>query len=86
MRHAIDRLEDMGMGVDPIGKPLRPGRSCAGEARGAEHGDEDLRHADFAGQPVDDDWHAVARVIDEQAFAGRMRLPHRRRSFDSKAR
>ena len=42
-----------------------------------EHGDEDLRHADFAGQPVDDHRHAVAGVIDEQPFARRMRLPHR---------
>jgi hypothetical protein len=36
-----------------------------------------LRLADFSGQPVDDDRHAVARIIDEKPFAGRMGLPHR---------
>jgi hypothetical protein len=41
--------------------------------------DEDLPLADFSGQPVDDDRHAVARIIDEKPFAGRMGLPHRDR-------
>jgi len=44
------------------------------EARRAEHGDEDLRLADFAGQPVDDDRNPIAGVIDEQPLAGRVRL------------
>ena len=34
---------------------------------------------DFAGEPIDDDLHAVARVVDEQSLPRRMRLPHRRR-------
>ena len=73
------------MGVDPVGKRLRPACMREGEARGAEHGDEDLRHADFPGEPVDDDRDPVARVIDEQPFARHMRLPHRRRQLRFKA-
>src|SRR5208337_4465628 len=46
-----------------------------------KHGDEDLRHADFPGEPVNDDRDPVARVIDEQPFARRVRLPHRRRQL-----
>jgi len=67
------------------GKRLRPTRVREGEARGAEHGDEDLRHADFSGEPVNDDRDPVARVIDEQPFARRVRLPHRRRQLCFKA-
>jgi uncharacterized membrane protein (UPF0182 family) len=40
------------------------------EARRAEHGDKDLRLADFAGQPVDDDRNPIAGIIDEQKYAG----------------
>jgi hypothetical protein len=36
----------------------------------AEHGDEDLRLADFADQPVDDDRNPIAGIIDEQPLAG----------------
>ena len=32
-------------------------------------------------EPVDDNRHAVARIIDEQPLAGHMRLPHRRRKL-----
>ena len=71
-----DRLEGAHVGVDPVGQRLRPGRFGEGEARGPQHGDEDLRHADFAGEPVDDDWHAVAGVVDEQPLAGGVRLAH----------
>ena len=73
------------MGVDPVGECLRPARVREGEARGAEHGDEDLRHADFPGEPVNDDRDPVARVIDEQPLARRVRLPHRRRQLRFKA-
>jgi hypothetical protein len=53
------------MGLDPIGEPLRP--ACPGEreARRAENGDEDLRHAHFAGQAVNNR-DAVTRIIDEE--------------------
>ena len=71
MRNAADRLERVDVGVDPVGQRLRPARLRKGEARRAEHGDEDLRLADLAGQPVDDDRHPVAGVIDEQPLAGR---------------
>ena len=74
-----DRLEGPHVGVDPVGQRLRPGRLGEGEARGPQHGDEDLRHADFAGEPIDDDRHAVAGVIDEQPLAGGVRLTHRHR-------
>ena len=77
--NAADRLEGAHMGVDPVGQRLRPGRLGEGEARCPQHGDEDLRHADFAGEPIDDDRNAVARVIDEQPLAGGVRLAHRHR-------
>ena len=67
------------MGVDPVGQRLRPGCLGEGEARRSQHRDEDLRHADFAGEPIDDDRNAVAGVIDEQPLAGGDRLPHRHR-------
>ncbi len=67
--HAADRFERAHMGVDPVGQRLRPARVREGEARRAQHGDENLRLAHFAGQPVDHDRHAVAGVIDEQPLA-----------------
>ena len=73
------------MGVDPVGQRLGPARVRKSEARRAEHGDEDLRLADFAGQPVEDDRNPIAGVIDEQPLAGRVRLPHRRRQLRFKA-
>ena len=85
MRNAADHLEGTDMGVDPVGQRLRPARMRKSEARRAEHGDEDLRLADFAGQPVDDDRNPIAGVIDEQPLAGRVRLPHRRRQLRFKA-
>jgi len=67
------------MGVDPVGERLRPARLGEGEARRAQNGDENLRHADIAGELVHDDWNAVAGVIDEQLLACGVRLPHRDR-------
>jgi hypothetical protein len=63
------------------GECLRPARASKSEARRAKHGDEDLRLADFAGQPVNDDRNAIASVIHKQSLAARMRLPHRRRQL-----
>ena len=77
--YAADRLEGAHVGVDPVGQRLRPGRLGEGEARRAQHRDEDLRHADLAGEPVNDDRNAVAGVIDEQPLAGGVRLAHRHR-------
>jgi len=78
-RHAADRLEGADMAADPVGEPLRPGRLRIGEARCAEHRDEDLRGAPLAAEPVDHHRHAVARIVDEQLVAGRVRLAHRHR-------
>ena len=62
-----------------VGQRLRPGCLGEGEARRSQHRDDDLRHADFAGEPIDDDRNAVVGVIDEQPLAGGVRLPHRHR-------
>ena len=48
------------MGTDPVGQCLRPARLGIGEVGGAHNGDENLRRADLAGKPVDDDWHRIA--------------------------
>jgi len=85
MRNAADRREGMNMRVDPVRERLRPARMRKSEARRAEHGDKDLCLADLATQPVDDNRNSIAGVIDEQPFAGRMRLPHRRRQLRFKA-
>jgi hypothetical protein len=77
--NAADRLEGADVGGDPVRQRLRPGRLGEGEARRTQHGDEDLRHADLAGEPVDDHRNAVAGIIDEQPLAGGVRLPHRHR-------
>ena len=77
--NAADRLEGADVGGDPVRQRLRPGRLGEGEARRPENGDEDLRHADLAGEPVDDHRDAVAGVIDEQPLAGGVRLAHRHR-------
>ena len=68
LRNAADGGQRADVGVDPIRQRLRPARVRKGEARRAEHGHEDLRHPDFAGEPIDDDRHAVARVVDEQSL------------------
>lgn len=36
LRHSVDRLERAHMGVDPIGRRLRPGRACECEAERSE--------------------------------------------------
>ena len=66
------------MRPDPVGQRLAPGRLGVGEARGAEHGDEDLGLAHHAGVGVDDR-HLLARVVDEQLVARHMMLAHHRR-------
>ncbi len=79
--NAADRLQRAHMGVDPIGKRLRPTRMREGEARRAQHGDEDLRLAQFPRAAVDHDGNPVARVVDEQPLARPVCLPHRRRQL-----
>src|SRR5258707_9395748 len=50
---------------------------CVCEARGAEHGDDQLRRHRFPGQSVDHR-EGGAGVIDEHAHAGDVALPHSR--------
>ena len=85
MWNAADCREGMDMGVDPVGKRLRPARMRKSEARRAEHRDKDLHLVDFAGQPINNDRNPIAGVIDEQTLAGRVRVSHRRRQLRFKA-
>lgn len=78
-RHAADRLERADMSADPIGQALRPGRLRIGQARGAQHRDEDLRSAPLTGEAIDHHRDAVARIVHEQLVAGGVRLAHRHR-------
>lgn len=66
-------------GIESFKRKLGVPRVRKRKARRPQHRDEDLCVPPFAGQPVDDDRNPVARVIDEQAFAGGMRLAHRHR-------
>ena len=70
-RYAVEEGEGAAMRADPVGQRLRPGRLGVGVAGGAQGGDEDLRCADLAGEPVDH-IHRGAGVIDEQLLAGHM--------------
>jgi hypothetical protein len=79
LRNPADDRQRAYMGVDPSGQRLRPARVRKSEARRAENGDKYLCQPDFPGQPVDHHRHAVARVIDEQPLARRVRLAHRHR-------
>ena len=64
--------------ADPIGKRLRPGCFRVRQRRSAENRDEQLGREDLAGGRGND-LQLCARVIDEHALAGDMRLAHRRR-------
>jgi len=60
---------------DPIGQLLGPRRLGVDIARRAQHRDEDLGTADFAGGAIDDGGF-VAGVVDEQLVAGAVHLAH----------
>ena len=77
-RHAAEEAEHTHVRPDPVGQRLAPGRLGVGEARGAEHGDEDLGLAHHARVGIDDR-HLLARVVDEHLVARRMMLTHHRR-------
>lgn len=62
--------------ADPIAERLRPGPLDLAGARRAYHGDEDLRLAYLAGQPIDDHRRRVAGVIAEQLVTAHMGLAH----------
>ena len=77
-RHAAHEGERANMRADPVGQRLRPTRLGVRVAGGTHHGDEDLRCSDLAGAPVEQ-FDRLPGIVDEHAFAGRVRLPHGRR-------
>ena len=77
-RRAAEKPEHAHMGAGPIRQLLRPGRLRISEVRGAEHGDENLRLADFAGRGIGDP-DLLARIIDKRLVPGDMVLAHHRR-------
>ena len=78
LRRAAEKAEHAHVRAGPVRQLLRPGRLGIGEVRGAEHGDENLRLADFARRRIDDP-DPLARIIDERLFPGDMVLAHHRR-------
>jgi hypothetical protein len=77
-RAALKKLEHPHMRADPVRQRLGPGRLRVGVAGGAEHRDEDLDLADFAGRKIDDA-ELLARVVNKHLVAGDVRLAHHRR-------
>ena len=77
-RHAAEEGKGARVRADPVGQALRPGGLGIGVVGGAERGDEQLRRHHLAGRRVDH-LHRRAGVIDEQALAGDVGLPHGRR-------
>ena len=77
-RSPADEGKGTRMRADPVGQALRPGGLGVGVARRAERSDEQLHRPRQAGRCVD---HLERRagVIDEQALAGDVALPHGRR-------
>ena len=73
---AADELEGAHMRAQPVRQTLRPRGFGEGVVGAAQHGDEDLRRDDFAGQRIDDR-HRLAGVVDKQLLARAMDLPHR---------
>ncbi|MBA2524613.1 MAG: hypothetical protein H0V18_02350 [Pyrinomonadaceae bacterium] len=65
------------MRANPVGQALGPGGLGVGVVGGAEYGNEDLRFAYFTGDRVNDR-NRGASVINEEFFAGPMRLAHHR--------
>ena len=63
--------------VDPGRQLLGLGRLGAGEAPGAEHGDEQLDASQLTRTPVDQA-RPLAGEVDERLLAGAVHLPHRR--------
>ena len=78
LRHAAEEAEHAHVRAGPVRQRLCPGRLGVGEVRGAEHADEYLRLADFAGRRIDDP-DPLARIVDERLLPGDMVLAHHRR-------
>ena len=68
------------MTANPVRQLLAPGGFNVGVIRRAQNGHEHLGRADFAGAAVGHA-DALAGVVDEQAFARRVGLPHRCRQL-----
>ena len=83
LRRAAEEAEHAHVGAGPVRQLLRPGRLGVGEVRGAEHGHEDLRLADFARRRIGNP-DPLARIVDERLFSGDMVLAHhwRQPSFE----
>ena len=79
--NAANGFQGADMGCDPVREALRPRGFRVGEARCAQHRHENLCFAPFAGEPVDDDRHRVARVIHEQLLPGGVGLAHDHRQL-----
>ncbi len=77
-RHAADEGKRPDMGADPVRQALGRSRLGVGVVGGAHRSHEDLCRTDLAGAAVDH-IDSLAGVIDEQALAGGMALPHGRR-------
>ncbi len=77
---AAEEAERAHVAAYPVRQLLAPGRLDVGVVRRAQHGHEHLGGADFAGAAVG---HAdgLTGVVDEQALARRVGLPHRRRQL-----
>jgi len=78
LRHSADRRKSVHMRGNPIGEALRPARLRIGEARCPHHRNEDLRIAQFAGEPVDNhrqSW--VASDFNRGRIAGNIPENHR---------
>ena len=74
---AAEERERAHVAAYPIRQLLAPGRLDVSVVRGAQHGHEHLGGADFAGAAVGH-VDGLAGVIDEQALARCVGLPHRR--------
>ena len=76
-RHSAEGRQRVDMRGNPVRQRLARGGFGVDEARGAEHGDEDLGTLDLAGRRVDH-LHGVTGEVDEQPLARDVHLAQRR--------
>ena len=74
---AAEERERAHMAAYPVRQLLAPGRLDVGVVRGAQHSHEHLGGTDFAGAAVGH-VNGLAGIVDEQALARCVGLPHRR--------
>lgn len=80
-RRTAEELQRLNMAFDPVRKRLGPARLRERKAGRSQDRHEQVCLPRLARQPVDDDRHRVAGIIDEQLVAARMLLPHRHRQL-----